>query len=67
MVTLTSILKVAEHISGFYKEIADQPKDLEWQRDGDQVMAFLGINQDDVDDLSSQVSELGLGSSDIYY
>lgn len=67
VVTLTSILKVAEHISGFYKEIADQPKDLEWQRDGDQVMAFLGINQDDVDDLSSQVSELGLGSSDIYY
>lgn len=64
---LISILKVAEHISGFYKLIADQPNDPEWQRDGELIMEFLGINQDDVDDVASQVSELGLGGSDFYY
>jgi len=65
--TLVAILKVAEHISGFYQSIGGQAQDYEWQRFGDEVMSYLGLTQDDYDDLASHAADQGLGSGDNMY
>jgi len=65
---LISILKVAEHLSGFYKTVAGQAENYEWGTYENEVLIYLGLTQDDIDDLASLVNELGMGTAqDIYY
>ena len=65
--TLIAIVKVAEHLAGFYKLNAQQAQNYEWEEMGEEVMTFLGMTQDDLDDLASQLVEQGLGCGEFYY
>ncbi len=64
---LVAILKSAEHISGFYKTVASQDHDHEWNQIHLEVMSYLDVTQDDYDDVASQALDMGIGSGEIFY
>lgn len=63
---LAAILKLAEHIVGLYRVLGDQPVDHEWERIGGTVMAELGLNQSDFDEIVSLASDNGIGQQSYY-
>jgi HD-like signal output (HDOD) protein len=58
--TLTSILKMAEHICGSYKILGRQEEDHEWNDIGQLVLEFLGFNDYDLDNFKETFSEMGI-------
>lgn len=65
--SLVAILKVAEHISGFHRVIAEQEEDYEWAMVGEYAMDYLGMTQDDLEDVVAAAAESGIGSGKLYY
>lgn len=63
--TLLAILKLAEHICGNYKMLGNQEVDYEWEAIADEVLAYLGLGEYDVDILHDQYIDLGLGSTTV--
>lgn len=59
-ITLTSILKMAEHICGSYKVLGRQEEDHEWNDIGKLVLEFLGFNDYDLDNFKETFSEMGI-------
>jgi HD-like signal output (HDOD) protein len=59
-ITLTSILKMAEHICGSYKVLGQQDEDHEWNDIGQSVLEFLGFNDYDLDNFKETFAELGI-------
>ena len=59
--TLVAILKVAEHICGNYRILGRQSEDLEWQACGQEVLAYLGIGEFDLEQLQDSYAENGIG------
>jgi HD-like signal output (HDOD) protein len=59
-VTLTSILKMAEHICGSYKVLGRQEEDHEWDDIGKLVLEFLGFNDYDLDNFKETFAEMGI-------
>ena len=61
--TLLAVLKVAEQLSGFYKLLSEEELSLEWENVGEDALTYLGLNQDDFEDLIAQATEMGIGST----
>jgi HD-like signal output (HDOD) protein len=59
-VTLTSILKMAEHICGSYKVLGRQEEDHEWDDIGKLVLEFLGFNDYDLENFKETFAEMGI-------
>lgn len=59
--TLLAILKMAEHISGLYRCIGGQDKNIEWNESGDSILEYAGISSVDFEDLTHQAHDQGLG------
>jgi HD-like signal output (HDOD) protein len=58
--TLTSILKMAEHICGSYRVLGQQEEDHEWNDIGQSVLEFLGFNDYDLDNFKETFAEMGI-------
>lgn len=65
--TLISILKTAEHLTGVYQMLGDQTENYEWEKISYDVLAFLGLTQDDCDDIASKAQDMGMGCNNILY
>jgi HD-like signal output (HDOD) protein len=63
---LAAILKLAEHIIGLYRVLGDQPVDHEWERIADQVLATLGLDESELEEIISLAGEAGLGQQSYY-
>jgi HD-like signal output (HDOD) protein len=61
--TLTSILKMAEHICGSYIVLGRQEEDHEWNDIGKLVLEYLGFNDYDLDNFKETFSEMGISPS----
>jgi len=59
--TLLAILKMAEHISGLHRCIGGQEKNIEWQESGESILEYMGLSNEDFDDLVYQAHDQGLG------
>ncbi|GGY50756.1 HDOD domain-containing protein [Bacterioplanes sanyensis] len=57
--TLLAILKLAEHICGNYRVLGKQSSDPEWQIIGDEVLAYLGLGEYDMEQMEANFAELG--------
>jgi len=57
-----AILKVAEHLAGLSRAIANNENDLEWEQVGDNVLEYIGLSQFDYEDLASYAIDNGIGS-----
>ena len=58
--TLMAILKLSEHIAGLYIILGQQKEDYEWNAIESDVLAYLGLNDYDLDTLKSTFSDLGM-------
>lgn len=58
---LLAILKMAEHICGIYQTLGRQAVDYEWERIELPLLHFLGLSQDDFDNLKDDFAGLGRG------
>jgi HD-like signal output (HDOD) protein len=58
--TLTSILKMAEHICGTYKILGQQEEDHEWEDIGQMVLEYLGFNDYDLETFKESFAEMGI-------
>lgn len=58
--TLTSILKMAEHICGTYKILGQQEVDYEWEDIGQLVLEYLGFNDYDLESFIESFAEMGI-------
>ncbi|MEC8102163.1 MAG: histidine kinase, partial [Pseudomonadota bacterium] len=54
------ILKLAEHICGNYRILGKQEEDLEWQAAGQEILAYLGLGEYDVEQLILTYQESGV-------
>jgi len=61
VMNLLAVLKMAEHIVGLYRIIGGNNSDVEWNETRDIIFHYLGINEDDFDDIYSICQELGMG------
>jgi HD-like signal output (HDOD) protein len=61
VMNLLAVLKMAEHIVGLYKIIGGNDSDIEWDETRDIIFHYLGINEEDFDDICSVCQELGIG------
>ena len=61
--TLTSILKMAEHICGSYKILGQQDEDHEWEDIGQLVLEYLGFNDYDLETFKESFAEMGISPS----
>lgn len=61
MKTLLAILKMAEHICGNYKILGKQDEDHEWQAIGNEVLAYLGLGEYDLEQMELNFAEMGIG------
>ena len=61
VMNLLAVLKMAEHIVGLYKIIGDQDNDVEWNESRDIIFHYLGISEDDFDEIIIICHELGMG------
>lgn len=57
-----AILKVAEHLAGLSRAIANNENDVEWEQVGDNVLEYIGLSQFDYEDLASYAIDNGIGS-----
>ena len=60
MMTLLAILKMAEHIAGFYSVIGKQEQDYEWEKIKENLLSYVGLSEYDFDDLESNCLDAGL-------
>lgn len=60
--TMLGILKLAEHICGNYRILGRQDEDLEWNAISSEVLAYLGIGDYDVEQLTFNYQESGAGA-----
>lgn len=60
--TLLGILKLAEHICGNYRILGKQEEDLEWQAAGQEILAYLGLGEYDVEQLTLTYQESGVAA-----
>lgn len=58
---LVGILKLAEHLAGLYRILGDQEVDYEWQAVGPAVLQELGLSEDDLEDIQSLATDMGIG------
>lgn len=58
--TLTCILKMAEHICGTSRILGRQEKDHEWEAIGQMVLEYLGFNDYDLDSFKESFAEMGI-------
>lgn len=58
--TLTCILKMAEHICGTSQILGRQETDHEWENIGQLVLEYLGFNDYDLDAFKESFAELGI-------
>lgn len=56
---LLAILKMAEHLCGNYQTLGGQTVDYEWERIGLPALHFLGLTQDDFDNIKDDFAGLG--------
>lgn len=59
--TLLGILKMAEHICGNYRILGKQDDDHEWLAIGDEVLAYLGLGEYDLEQMKANFAEMGIG------
>lgn len=64
--TLLAILKMAEHICGSFKVLGNQDVDHEWNRDGKNILLYVGMSEYEYSNLVSQIADIGLGTTDYY-
>jgi len=58
--TLLGILKIAEHICGNYRILGRQTEDLEWQASSSEILAYLGIGEYDIEQITLNYQESGV-------
>jgi HD-like signal output (HDOD) protein len=58
---MLAILKMAEHIAGFYQVIANQDADHEWEAISNTVFEYLGLTEFDFDDIQLACRDMGVG------
>lgn len=61
VMNLLSVLKMAEHIVGLYKIIGEQDIDVEWNECRDIIFHYLGISEDDFEEIVIVCHDLGMG------
>jgi HD-like signal output (HDOD) protein len=61
VMNLLAVLKMAEHIVGLYKIIGDSDVDTEWNESRDIIFHYLGISEDDFEEINIVCTELGMG------
>jgi len=61
VMNLLAVLKMAEHIVGLYKIIGEQDVDLEWNECRDIIFHYLGISEEDFEEIIIVCHELGMG------
>jgi len=64
--TLLAVLKLAEHICANFRQLGKQETDHEWNRDQENILIYVGMTEYEYTNLLSQVSEMGLGSPEMY-
>ncbi len=62
---MLAILKMAEHIAGFYRIIAGQDVDHEWEAVSEAVFEYLGLTEYDFDDIQATCHDMGIGATGI--
>lgn len=60
---LLAILKIAEHLCGNYRTLGNQTEDYEWEKIHKLVLEQASLSDYDLDNISSQMEESGLGGS----
>jgi HD-like signal output (HDOD) protein len=62
--SLLAVLKIAEHLCGNYRVLGNQSEDREWLKIRDVVLEQSLLTDYDLDNLSSQIDEMGLAGAD---
>jgi len=62
LVNLLAVLKMAEHIVGYYSVVGGQAVDHEWELIKDDLLMYVGFSEYDFDELTSSCHDMGLGS-----
>ncbi|NOY66106.1 MAG: HDOD domain-containing protein [Gammaproteobacteria bacterium] len=60
ILNLLSILKMAEHIVGNHKIIGENDTDIEWNESRDVIFHYLGINEEDFEEISVICQDMGI-------
>ncbi len=63
---LLAILKIAEHVVGLHRIVSGQPQDYEWEKIADYVLSQCGLSEDEIEDITSQAQDLGIGVLSYY-
>lgn len=63
MKNMLAILKMAEHIAGFYQVIAGQEVDHEWEAISHIVFEYMGLTEYDFDDIQTACRDMGIGQT----
>lgn len=61
VMNLLAVLKMAEHIVGLYSVLGGHNSDVEWHETRDIIFHYLGINEDDFEEIEGVCHELGIG------
>ena len=61
VMNLLTVLKMAEHIVGLHMIIGDCNEDVEWNEAKDIIFHYLGISEEDFEDIHVVCTELGMG------
>jgi len=61
VMNLLAVLKMAEHIVGLYRIIGKQESDVEWNEARDIIFDYLGISEDDFEEISIICHDMGMG------
>jgi len=60
VLNLLSILKMAEHIVGNFRTIGGQETDIEWNECRDIIFHYLGISEDDFEEITIICRDMGI-------
>jgi len=60
--TLLAILKIAEHICGNFRILGRQTSDLEWDACAEEILAYLGLGDYDIEQLTFNYQESGVSA-----
>lgn len=64
VLNLLSILKMAEHIVGNYQILGEHDTDIEWNECHDIIFHYLGICEDDFDEIKTICQDMGIRATD---
>ena len=59
--TYLAILKLSEHLAGLSLTLGNNETDIEWQQIEEMVLDYIGLSQDDFEDLKSAAEDNGIG------